>query len=41
MHAATFVVRAMETIQKELVGLEDDRVIPEEARGPSLTFSVV
>ncbi|KAL8277630.1 hypothetical protein RQP46_009903 [Phenoliferia psychrophenolica] len=41
VHAATFVVRAMETIQKELVGLEDARVIPEEARGPSLTFSVL
>ncbi|KAK4700460.1 succinyl-diaminopimelate desuccinylase, partial [Phenoliferia sp. Uapishka_3] len=41
VHASTFVVRAMKTIQKQLVGLEDDRVIPEEARGPSLTFSVL
>ncbi|KAI5476991.1 succinyl-diaminopimelate desuccinylase [Pseudohyphozyma bogoriensis] len=41
VHAATFVVRANEAVQKQLVGKYDERVIPAEARQASLTFTVL
>ncbi|KAM0749199.1 succinyl-diaminopimelate desuccinylase [Meredithblackwellia eburnea MCA 4105] len=41
VHAATFVVRATEEISSKLASVRDDRVIPVEAQGASLTFTVL
>ena len=40
-HACSFVHLATSTIGPMLAGLSDDRVIPPEARVPSLTFTVL
>ncbi|GAA5992079.1 hypothetical protein JCM10908_000732 [Rhodotorula pacifica] len=41
VHASTFIVRAQEQIIPVLAGRRDERVIPEEARNASLTFTVL
>ncbi|ORY90218.1 succinyl-diaminopimelate desuccinylase [Leucosporidium creatinivorum] len=41
VHASTFVVRAKETIMPLIEGKREERVIPAEARGASLTFTVL
>ncbi|KAJ6623552.1 acetylornithine deacetylase [Mycena sp. CBHHK59/15] len=41
VHAATFILRANEEIAAKLVDKRDNRVIPEESQGASLTFTVL